>query len=87
MVDDGGEAAVAAVVTLCGPANLLGEVGLQVGSEDDEGVVVLSEADVDLLPAGHDVGVVGCNYDELVDALLLWKLVRCGLPLSESGKD
>lgn len=69
VVDDGSPAAVA--VARSGPANLVGKLGLEVGGEDDEGVVVLCAADVDLLPAGHDVRIVGSDDDEVVNALLL----------------
>lgn len=69
MVDDGCPAAVA--VTWSGPADLVGELGLEVAGEDDERVVVVGEADVDFLPSGHDEGVVGGDDEELVDALLL----------------
>lgn len=69
VVDDGSPAAV--TVTRSSPADLVGKLGLEVGSEDDEGVVVLCAADVDLLPAGHNVSIVGSDDDEVVDALLL----------------
>ena len=59
-------------VSRSGPADLCGELGLEVGGEDYERVVIVGAADVDFLPAGHDVGVVGGDDDEVVDAFVLW---------------
>lgn len=50
VVNDGSKAAVAACVSLSGPANLLCQVRLQIAGEDCELVVLISGAEVDLLP-------------------------------------
>lgn len=73
VVDDGSPAAVA--VPRSRPADLVGQLGLEVASEDDESVVVVCAADVDLLPARHDEGIVWSDDDKLVDALLLYEEV------------
>lgn len=69
VVDNGSPSAVA--VTWSSPTDLLGELGLEVAGEDDKSVVVWGTSQVDLLPAAHDIGVVWCDDDEVVNALLL----------------
>lgn len=74
VVDDNGPAAVA--VTWRRPANLLGELGFEVGHEAYESVVIITSGDIDLLPAGHDKGVIRSDDDEVVNALLLCRKGR-----------